>query len=131
MVLICRDDFAAKLRVLTTLFDLDNDQWLNLGELTALVFTLARVLTAVGYFKTGVSEEEAESTVRHCLHDLGVGKPQRPQDGLTLFEAKSWLKALASKSPYLSVLFGIEYQFAELSSFARQVMRVVTPYPKL
>jgi hypothetical protein len=75
-VVACSDSAAEKLRVLATLFDLDNDAWLNLAELTAMLFTLAQVLFGVGYFKTEVSEEEAESTVLRCLHDVGVAKHQ-------------------------------------------------------
>lgn len=75
-VVACTDSAAEKLRVLATLFDLDHDAWLSQPELTSLLFTLARVLFAVGYLKTAVSDEEAESTVLRCLHDVGVAKHQ-------------------------------------------------------
>jgi hypothetical protein len=75
-VIACSDSAAEKLRVLATLFDLDNDGWLSQSELTGFLVTLAHVLHAIGYFKTPISEEEAESTVLRCLHDVGVSKQQ-------------------------------------------------------
>lgn len=60
-------------------------------------------MKAVGYLKSPVPEEECESAVLRCLHDAGVKEASKPRDGLTLFEAKQWLRSMASRSPYLSV----------------------------
>ena len=43
-----------------------------------------------------------------------------PADGLTLFEAKSWVKGLVGRSPYLARLFGVDFKYGELSSYQRQ-----------
>jgi len=79
-VIACSDSAAEKLRVLATLFDFDNDGWLSQSELTGFLVTLAHVLHAIGYFKTPISEEEAESTVLRCLHDVGVSNQQVTTD---------------------------------------------------
>ena len=51
-----------------------------------------------------------------------------PEDGLTLFEAKSWVKGLLGRSPYLAKLFSVDFKFGELSSYARQTISPMTQF---
>lgn len=51
-----------------------------------------------------------------------------PEDGLTLFEAKKWVKSLLGKSPYLAQLFGVDFQFGELSAYARHAATGVAQF---
>ena len=53
---------------------------------------------------------------------------QVPEDGLTLFEAKSWVKGLLGRSPYLAKLFGVAFRFSELSSYQRQTATMATQF---
>ena len=53
---------------------------------------------------------------------------QVPEDGLTLFEAKSWVKGLLGRSPYLAKLFSVDFKFGELSSYARQTISPMTQF---
>jgi hypothetical protein len=51
-----------------------------------------------------------------------------PEDGLTLFEAKRWVRGLLGKSPYLAKLFGVDFKFGELSAYARQTATPVVQF---
>ena len=116
LVVLCSDKLSEKLRQLVTLFDFDRDLFLDKSELIAMTGTVVHLLEALGYFKVAITEEEVESSVLRALADMKL----RGEGGMTHFEAKKWLLGVIAQSNYLSVLFGADWGYGELSAFVRR-----------
>ena len=65
---------------------------------------------------SSTSGEEVESSVLRALADMKL----RGEGGMTHFEAKKWLLGVIAQSHYLSVLFGADWGYGELSAFVRR-----------
>jgi len=71
-VVVCTDKVSEKLRFLVDLFDINDDEFLAAQEMTCLVSSVVKVLTAVGFTDRVIDDEEVSpphaATLRYPRH---------------------------------------------------------------
>lgn len=116
MVLSGAETYNEKMRYLMQLYDFDNDQFMGSGELIQLLMTVLTFFEHSGFVSVHIEKEEIESIIYRMFFTEGID----PQQGMTIYEAKQWLKGVLSRSRALCDLLGCTWENAELSTFQRQ-----------
>ena len=118
LVVVCTDNVSEKLRFLVDLFDVNDDEFLAVQEMTCLVSSVMQVLSSVGFIDRAVDEEEVHSLVIRAFYQMQVDH----RKGMTRYEARQWSLKSISQNRFLATLFGADWKYGEMSVFQRQIM---------
>lgn len=120
------EPFSEKIRYLLTIFDFDNNRFIDSHEMIEMLTVCLSFLTHIGFLRVHIHRDEVESIVLRTFYMEGID----PQQGMTIYEAKEWLRTLTSRSRAIAALLDCTWQNAELSTFQRQSMPGLHQYEK-
>jgi hypothetical protein len=110
-----------QMRYLLSMFDLNANIMLDREELIELLHMVFKFFKHSGFIRVGIDREEVESLVTRVFFMEKID----PSQGMTMYEAKEWLRMLVSRSRAICTLLNCTWENSELSTYQRQAMPVV------